>query len=104
MIFEIRARLWYYCWMNKYEITLIVAPELSEDEADQVVDGMGVDITNRQKLGKRLFSYPINKKKEGNYILCEANADPAKMKKLDQYLRLNESVIRHLVIAKEEVN
>jgi small subunit ribosomal protein S6 len=87
--------------MLTYELTLILKPEMTEEEADVLIDKLGVDVTGRQKLGKRMFAYPINKQKEGNYILCDIKARADKLKELDHKLRHDEKIIRYLLIAQD---
>jgi len=87
--------------MSTYELTLILKPEMTEEEADVLIDKLGVDVTGRQKLGRRMFAYPIKKQKEGTYILCDIKAQTSTMKDLDHKLRHDERVIRYLVIAQE---
>lgn len=72
---------------------------MSEEEADVFIDKLGLEVTSRQKLGKRMFAYPIKKQKEGTYILCDVKAPTSAMKDLDHKLRLDEKVIRYLLIA-----
>ncbi|MFA6446602.1 MAG: 30S ribosomal protein S6 [Candidatus Paceibacterota bacterium] len=86
--------------MAAYELTLILKPELTDEAVDTLIDKLGVDVTGRQKLGKRMLSYPIKKQKEGTYVLCDVTAKTDKMKALDQLLRINESIIRYLLIEK----
>ena len=84
--------------MSTYELTLILQPEMTEEEADVLIDKLGVDVTGRQKLGKRMFAYPINKQKEGNYILCDIKAPTQVLKDLDHKLRHDERIVRYLLI------
>lgn len=53
--------------------------------------------------GKRQLAYMINKKKTGIYLVyyfkAESKADIAN--KIDKYLKLNETVIRHLTVVHE---
>lgn len=84
--------------MSTYELTLILKPEMTEEEADVLIDKLGVEVTSRQKLGKRMFAYPIKKQKEGTYILCDVKAKTEVMKDLDHKLRHDERIVRYLLI------
>jgi small subunit ribosomal protein S6 len=75
---------------------------MTDEQADVFIDKLGVEFTGRQKLGKRMFAFPINKQKEGNYILCDMKALPSVVTELNQKLRHDESVIRYLLIEQEK--
>jgi small subunit ribosomal protein S6 len=90
--------------MSTYELTLILKPEMTEEQADSFIDKLGVNVTSRQKWGKRLLVFPIKKNKEGNYILCDLEAETSAMKALNQKLTIDEQVIRYLLIEKQQSN
>lgn len=48
-------------------------------------------------LVKRKLAYPIKHEKFGFYCLINFSAEPKKMEEIDEYLRLNHVVLRHLV-------
>lgn len=88
--------------MQPYELTLILKPGMDEEAVDSFVKKLPITVSGTQNLGKRLLSYPIKKQKEGNYILFDIKADTKKMRELDQALRISDSVLRYLLIAKED--
>lgn len=87
--------------MQQYELTLIFNPGMSEEDADAVVDDLKLSVVHRQVWGKRLMAYPIKKQKEGLYIHLVIELDSARVAELDQKLRLNENVLRHLLVVAE---
>lgn len=89
--------------MAAYEVALIFHPSLTEEQGDTLIDGLGVNVTNRQKWGKRLFTYPIKKHKEGTYVLCDISADTQKMQQLTQKLNLEEQILRYLIVEQEAI-
>lgn len=94
--------------MRKYEIIVIVDPDVDERQVPTLIDkhlktittGNGtVESTNI--WGKRRLAYEINKKSEGIYAVIDLKAEPASVKELDRQLTLNESVVRTKVLRPE---
>ena len=87
--------------MKLYELSVIFKPDLTEKERDAIMDELSLDIDNRQVIGTRLLAYPIKKNKEGYYIFYDVKLDGKNIKKLEQSLNREESIIRYLLIDKE---
>ena len=51
---------------------------------------------------KRKLSYVINNFEDGTYFLAELEADPAVIAQIENVLKENASVIRHLITSKEK--
>ncbi|MDQ4070858.1 MAG: 30S ribosomal protein S6, partial [Actinomycetota bacterium] len=51
-----------------------------------------------ERWGKRRLAYEIRRHREGNYVVLEAQAEPAMMADLDRALTLADGVLRHKVI------
>ena len=51
---------------------------------------------------KRKLSYVINNFEDGTYFLAELEADPAVIAQIENVLKENESVIRHLITSNEK--
>jgi small subunit ribosomal protein S6 len=90
--------------MRKYEVVYIVHPDLDSSafkELNKTVEGWikenGGKVTKSDVWGKRRLAYPIRKQNEGQYVLLEAEMEPAYCSELERSLRLQESVMRHLV-------
>jgi small subunit ribosomal protein S6 len=88
--------------MQQYELTLIFKSDLTEEQADTVIDGFKLTVIHRQVWGKRLLSYPINKHKEGLYIFLVISLSPEKVEALDKSLKLREEIIRYLLVKAEK--
>jgi small subunit ribosomal protein S6 len=95
--------------MRNYEITYIVHPDLDEAAFKQlndqiagwIKDGKG-KISKTDIWGKRKLAYPIRKQTEGQYVLLHVNLDPNQCAELERQLRLQESVLRYLIVSAEE--
>jgi small subunit ribosomal protein S6 len=54
-----------------------------------------------QEWGKRRLAYKIHKKQEGNYLVLNFQMDSKQTKKLEQSLRLNDQLLRFLLVNKD---
>jgi small subunit ribosomal protein S6 len=91
--------------MDKYELTVIVAPELSEEDRDKIlskveelVTSSKGEILTRDMWGRREFSYPIKKYKEGVYVLFTLKVNPSAIKDIDYRIKINDDIIRYLLV------
>ncbi len=91
--------------MTDYEVTYIMRPSLEEAEIDARVDhlaealkGNGGEIGEIEKMGKRRLAYEIDDVREGYYVVMKFKSEAATAKELERQLRLNEDVMRALVI------
>jgi small subunit ribosomal protein S6 len=60
------------------------------------------DFESTVVMGKKYLAYPIRKKKTGIYHLYLYKGDGDVAGKLDKFLKLNESVLRHLSVVRQE--
>ena len=91
--------------MRKYELMLILDPEMDERSVSTTVEKLlkvvpadGGTIDNVDVWGRRRFAYEINKKSEGFYVVIDLSGAPATVKELDRQLGLNESVLRTKIL------
>lgn len=96
--------------MHKYELMVILDPELDErtvqpslDQFLTVIREDGGTIESLDIWGKRRLAYEIQKKSEGIYAVVNFTATPAATAELDRQLRLNEAVMRTKVLRAEDV-
>ena len=94
--------------MRNYEGVIIISPDLAGDAAknavtqvQEMVTKNGGHVDGLQEWGKRRLAYKINKKQEGNYLVMNFQMDSKQTKKLEQSLRLSDSVIRYLLVNKD---
>jgi small subunit ribosomal protein S6 len=95
--------------MRNYEGVFILNPDLSADASKGVVTQVqdlvtknGGRVESLQEWGKRRMAYKIRKKQDGNYVLVNFQLDSDKTKKLEQSLRLNDNLLRFLLVNKDE--
>ncbi len=94
--------------MSFYETLILTVPHLTDEEQDQVaadysavIEGQKGTIRNVDKLGKRILAYPINKITEGVYTLIEFTGDGKVVIELDRKLKIDENVMRHIVVSQD---
>ncbi len=93
--------------MNKYELVYIVdahlAPEAKEEVNKQVVDTVakseGKVINSSVWFERQRISFPIKKIQDGTYYLINWEGQGNVAVKIRQSLKLNERVLRFLIIA-----
>lgn len=91
--------------MTKYETTFILDPGLDEakvnEEVDRVVQwikGLGGEVLEVQRWGKKRLAYEIGRRRDGIYTLLLYEGPGATVKELERRFRLNESVLRSLTV------
>ena len=94
-----------------YELVVIYGaeriPTLSSAHIDAVADhisGADGEVNSVNSWGKRKLAYSIEGEREGHYVLLEFSADPARITNLEQSLRINEDVMRFLVVRQEQAS
>ena len=94
--------------MRHYELVVVLSPMISPDEASQAWERIKGYITNREadivheeRWGTRRLAYPVKKGQfqflEGNYHLTRFASDNFFNRELENYLKLDEHVLRSLV-------
>ncbi|MGI6727112.1 MAG: 30S ribosomal protein S6 [Anaerovoracaceae bacterium] len=94
--------------MNNYEVMFIIEATLEDDKKKATIEMVKEIISNSGEVGKvdvwgmRKLAYPINKKNEGYYVVIEFKGNSELPKELDRRLKISDSIIRHLIINKDE--
>ena len=95
--------------MNKYEIMFIVRPDMEESEIKRVADDMKKVLTDAKAkivedkpMGQRELAYEINKYNTGYYYLYVVEAEPSAEEEFKRVARINENVLRHIVVKVED--
>ncbi|MDL2220494.1 30S ribosomal protein S6 [Eubacteriales bacterium OttesenSCG-928-N14] len=95
--------------MNNYEVMYIINPELDDETRAALVERFSGIVTsgggNVEKVddwGKRKLAYEIEDRFEGHYILMHFAAEPDLPSELERNFRINENIMRYMVIRKED--
>jgi small subunit ribosomal protein S6 len=95
--------------VQKYECVLVLHPGLSEADATTILDRFqssvaahGGEVTLHDHWGRRELAYEIEKQTTGDYHLVKFTADNTFVTEADRDLRLDDKVLRHLIVIDEE--
>ncbi|MBO4490200.1 MAG: 30S ribosomal protein S6 [Lentisphaeria bacterium] len=94
--------------MKKYEAVFILDMRKVEDEGKAFseefaknIQSWGGNVNEAVNMGRRQFVREINKRKAGIYWDYYFELDPAKTKEIREKYRLDERVVREMVIVDE---
>ena len=96
--------------MKFYETLYIVDANLENKVLEKEMDDVGKElaktkskIINHRVWGKKRLAYAIQRQKYGSFIILQyAGGDLGKMPDFDTWMKLNNSVLRHMTIALSE--
>lgn len=95
--------------MKAYELLFFVAPTTDESARSAVMERIQGTITesngtvdNVDEWGKRKLAYEINGITDADYTLVDFHSNPADIAELDRILRINDSVMRHMIVARAD--
>ena len=85
-----------------YEMALIVDTQV---DADATIDryasllaDQGATVVNVDRWGVRRLAYEIQKRQQGDYTFFYFQADPGAIADVERACRLDEDVLRHLIL------
>ena len=88
--------------MRYYEILYILNPNFEQEKVDSIIkeiDEQAVkfsQVINHRVLNKKRLAYPIEQHKYGTYIILQFETEKtAALKEFDNFLKLNNSVLRY---------
>ncbi|MCI8914188.1 MAG: 30S ribosomal protein S6 [Lawsonibacter sp.] len=91
-----------------YEAVYILKPDLTEEQIaaqverfKSVVEANGT-VSEVNEWGKRRLAYPIQDLMEGYYVLMTFTAAAAVPAELDRIFRISDSVMRSMIVCKDE--
>ena len=95
--------------MRKYEIMYIIRPNIEEEAKKALTERFstiltenGAEVAEAKEWGKRRLAYEINDFRDGYYQLIKVNATPAAVEEFSRLAKINEDILRHIVIKEEE--
>jgi small subunit ribosomal protein S6 len=94
--------------MQLYETGFLIAPNMTEEEAEGVISGLAEVVPLKsgkmirvEKWGKRRMAYAIGKAHEAYYVFFHYEGGPEVPAELARRFRQMDTIIRHLTLAKE---
>ena len=94
--------------MKKYEAVIILNPNLSskvetfKNDFENLLKSNSFNIVKYEDVGRRQLAYSINNHNKGHYLLFNIEGDPVKLIEIENNIKYNESIIRHLFITVKE--
>jgi small subunit ribosomal protein S6 len=95
--------------MRDYEVVYIFKSALGTEAIDarlqsyheKILESDGSEITAVEHWGKRQLAYPIDRNESGYYVVAQFSTDPEALPEYERLLKLDEEVLRHLVVLSE---
>ena len=94
--------------MRDYELLFVLDPSLDEETKANLIETVksvinaGGEAGEADVWGDRRLAYSINKKNTGYYVVIPFKAEAELPKELDRRLRINENVMRHIIVCQDE--
>lgn len=95
--------------MHKYEIMFIVKATMESADVKntaetfkKLISDLKGKVAEYKELGEKKLAYPIKKELNGYYFVMQVEADRDCIQEFDRKIRLDENVLRHLIIKQEE--
>ena len=96
--------------MRYYETIYIVDPNLENSVIEKTMNQIGQElektkakIINHRDWGKKRLAYQVAKQKYGSFILLQFEIDDlSKMQEFDQWLKLNNLILRHMTVSLDQ--
>jgi len=94
--------------MNKYEIMIIVKPDVEEEARNTVLDNFkniivndGGVIDNVTEMGMRELAYEIKKYTKAFYVVLDVHATPAGIEEFERLARINANFLRTMTLRRD---
>ena len=95
--------------MKNYEVMFVVRPNLEDEATNAVAESMKkVLVVNKAtinevvNMGRHDLADEINKFNNGSYFLFKVTCDKEAVKEFDRVANINEDVIRHIIVKRED--
>lgn len=94
--------------MRNYELLFILDPAMDEAARNQMIETVKGIINADGEAGEadlwgaKKLAYPINKKKDGFYVLIPFKASAELPKELDRRLKISDNCMRHIIVCQDE--
>jgi small subunit ribosomal protein S6 len=94
--------------MRNYETVFILNPSIDEEATKAMVEkftgliGANGEVQKVDEWGKRKLAYEINDFSEGYYVYTEFAAETDFVKELERNYKIQDAVIRYLIVNKEK--
>ena len=94
--------------MKKYEAVIILNPNLSSKvdtfikDFEKILKDNTFVVKKMEDIGRRQLSYSINNHNKGHYLIFNIEGNATNLIDVENKIKYNESIIRHLFISVKE--
>ena len=95
--------------MRRYELMLLLRPDLEDDKLQAAVEKVtraivngGGSLSKVSPWGKRRLAYDINRHREASYFLIHFDIEPSQVREIERGMLISEEILRHLVTVLED--
>ena len=97
--------------MREYELIVVIQSKLDEEARNELLERVAGWLTHGEDeaekpiahhWGQRRLAYPIDKNKDGYYVLFEAQLDPPRLSEVERKILYEDDILRHLLVRKED--
>jgi small subunit ribosomal protein S6 len=88
-----------------YELMYVVNTVLNDEQIKDIIDRVsafirenGGDIVEVDDRGSQRLAYPIEKKRNGHYVVVYFRAASSFIARFERALKLNDDILRHLIL------
>lgn len=94
--------------LKKYENVIIINGSYTQKNYTKVLDIVKdyikdlAEIEKTEELGLKRLAYEVQKQKNGYYVIFEIKATQENIKNLERFYRINDDVLKFIVVRKED--
>ncbi|HEX5396966.1 MAG TPA: 30S ribosomal protein S6 [Candidatus Limnocylindria bacterium] len=95
--------------MRRYELMLLLRPDLEDDKLQSAVEKVtraivngGGSLSKVSPWGKRRLAYDIQNFRDASYFLIQFDIEPSAVREIERGMLISEEILRHLVTLLEE--
>jgi small subunit ribosomal protein S6 len=95
--------------MRRYELMLLLRPDLEDDKLQAAVEKVtraivngGGSLSKVSPWGKRRLAYDIDRHREASYFLIHFDIEPGQVREIERGLLISDEILRHLVTLIED--
>jgi small subunit ribosomal protein S6 len=95
--------------MKEYELLFMIPNKFTDNEVPGIIEDIekilkdhGSEIVDTQNLGKKKLAYPIQHFNHAYYVLVNFNVEGAKTLPINNKIKLENNILRHLIVERIE--
>ena len=94
---------------HRYELLYIIPTSFTDEEVGGIetkisalITKWGATVESTKRLGKLRLAYAIEEQRHGHYMMTFFTADGSSLTKIEENLRINQDILRHLILRADE--